>query len=213
MAATERLSSTEKHVSEPAGRTFLTLAADLASSPSSWPRVALRLAKRNLAKSGLENCRFRYGEARDLPFAGENFDLVYSRRGPASETKRTLVEVLRVLRKGGIFMEITIGERDKQNLAEIFGRGQMLGFQGQVSTVEKKRLEEAGFNGVVARDYLGTEIFQSLGDLVIRLRTAPIIPSFDVERDSSFLKVVEARCTTDRGVETPVRRVILSARK
>ena len=176
-------------------------------------RMALKLAKQNLSKSGCKNVRFRNSDARELPFANETFDLVYSRRGPASESKHNLSEVLRVLRRSGIFMEITIGERDKQNLAEIFGRGQMLEFKGQVSTVKKRWLEQVGFKMAMARDYLGTEVFCSLNDLIIRLKTAPIIPSFDIESDTSFLEAVRVQCTTDRGIETPVHRVVFTARK
>jgi SAM-dependent methyltransferase len=176
-------------------------------------KVALEFAKRNLARSRLKNAAFRYGNARKLRFPDVSFDIVYSRRGPASDSKQTLTEILRVLRGGGMFMEITIGERDKQNVAEIFGRGQMRGFKGQVSTVKKRWLEEAGFKTSMARDYVGTEVFHSLPDLIIRLKTAPIIPNFDVEKDRTFLEAVRARCMTERGIETPVHRVVLIAKK
>lgn len=176
-------------------------------------RVALEFAKRKLARSGFKNVTLRHGDARKLPFPDESFDLVYSRRGPGSDSRRTLTEILRVLRRGGTFMEITIGERDKQNLTKIFGRGQMLWFRGQVSAVKKEWLEKVGFKNSVTRDYLGTEIFQSMDDVVIRLKTAPIIPKFDVEKDRQFLDVVRVECITDRGVETPVHRVVLTAKK
>jgi len=110
-------------------------------------------------------------------------------------------------------MEITIGERDKRNVAEIFGRGQKLGFKGQVSTVKKRWLEKVGFKTSAARDYLGTEVFRSLDDLIVRLKTAPIIPKFDVETDRTFLEAVRAKCMTERGIETPVHRVVLTAKK
>jgi SAM-dependent methyltransferase len=176
-------------------------------------KVALDFAMRNLARSGLKNVTFRYGNAGKLPFPGGSFDLVYSRRGPASESRHNLAEILRVLRKDGTFIEITIGERDKQNVAEIFGRDQMLGFKGQVSTVKKRWLKQVGFKASIARDYIGTEVFRSLDDLIIRLNTAPIIPKFDVEKDRTFLEAVRARCLTERGIETPVHRVVLIAKK
>jgi len=137
---------------------------------------------------------------------------VYSRRGPASDSKRNLKEILRVLRNGGTFIEISIGERDKQNVAEIFRRGQMLGFKGQVSTV-KRWLEKVGFKDSVARDYVATEVFRSLDDLIIRLKTAPIIPKFDVEKDRKLLRAVCASCMTEGGIEIPVHRVVLIAKK
>jgi ubiquinone/menaquinone biosynthesis C-methylase UbiE len=175
--------------------------------------VALEFAKSSLARSGLKNVAFKCGNARKIPFPDKSFDLVYSRRGPASESKRNLTEIIRVLRRGGTFMEITIGERDKQNVAEIFGRGQMRGFVDQVSSVKRRWLERVGFNNCEARDYVGTEVFPSLDDLIIRLKTAPIIPDFDVERDRCFLEAVQAKCMTERGIETPVHRVVLTARK
>ena len=175
--------------------------------------TALALARRNLAKSGIKNATFRYGDVKLLPFPNMTFDLAYSRRGPASVSKHNLGEILRVLKKGGTFMEICIGERDKQNLAEIFGRGQMRGFRGQVSGVKKRWLTEVGFREATSRDYVGTEIFRSLDDLVVRLRTAPIIPSFDVKKDKRFLEAVEEQSMSDRGIETPVHRVVLVAKK
>ncbi len=98
-------------------------------------------------------------------------------------------------------------------MAEIFGRGQMFGFKGEVSKVKRRWLEEVGFKTAVAKDYLGTEVFHSHDDLIIRLRTASIIPSFDVEKEGSFLEAVRAHCTTERGIETQVHRVVLAARR
>ena len=175
--------------------------------------TALAMARRNLTLSRVKNVTFRHGDIKKLPFPDEIFDLAYSRRGPAGENRHNLGEVLRVLKNGGTFMEITIGERDKRNLTEIFGRGQMFRFRGEVSAVKKKWLEQVGFRRVVSRDYLATEIFQTLDDLLVRLRTAPIIPSFDAKKDSGFLKAIQEQCTTERGIETPVHRVVLIAQK
>ena len=110
-------------------------------------------------------------------------------------------------------MEITIGERDKQNVAEIFGSGQMSHFKGHVSTVKKRWLEEVGFKAAMARDYMGTEIFHSLDDLTIRLKTAPIIPMFDAQKHKRLLEMVRAKCMTERGIETAVHRFVLLAKK
>ncbi len=175
--------------------------------------VALEKAQRNLAKRKLRNVDFRLADANRLPFPGNNFDVAYSRRGPGTVSIRTLSEIYRVLRKNGVFMEITIGERDKQNLARIFGRGQMLSVRGQVSTNKKKMLEKAGFVRVVARDYLGTEIFHGMHDLLVRLQSAPVIPFYDARKDRKYLKRVQKECKTERGIETPVHRVVLIGHK
>jgi len=175
--------------------------------------TALRLARRNLARNRLSNVDFHKGDARYLPFPDNNFDTVYSRRGPGSDSIRTLAEAFRVLKENGIFMEITIGERDKQNLARIFGRGQMLHVKVQVSTKKKEMMRSAGFSRVVTRDYLATEVFRGMPDLSVRLHSAPIIPSFDPRRDRLFLDRVRKECMTSRGIETPVHRVVLTGRK
>lgn len=171
--------------------------------------TALRRARSRLARSKLRNVEFSLEDAGNLSFPKNTFEIVYSRRGPGSDSTRTLSEAYRVLRKSGMFMEITIGERDKQNLARIFGRGQMLGVKRQVSMIKKEILEKVGFGKVVTRDYLGTEVFRAMSDLVVRLRSAPIIPAFDARRDRRFLKRVQRECLTDRGIETQVHRVVL----
>lgn len=122
-------------------------------------KIALEFAARNLARSGFGNVTFRHGNARKLLFPGNSFDLVYSRRGPASESKQTLREVLRVLRKGGIFMEITIGERDKQNVAEIFGRVDV-GFQGSGLDCQEALVRGSGF-----QDFCGERLHGNGGIL------------------------------------------------
>jgi SAM-dependent methyltransferase len=175
--------------------------------------TALRLAERNLKRSRLSHANFRFGDAHHIPFPDDTFDVVYSRRGPGSDDVRALVEAHRVLKKNGVFMEITIGERDKQNLARIFGRGQMLHVKGQVSTTKKKMMNKAGFTHVEARDYLATEVFKGMPDLLVRLQSAPIIPSFDPRRDRVFLDRVRKQCATDRGIETPVHRIVLKGQK
>ncbi len=175
--------------------------------------TALRQAESRLVRSKLTNVEFNLEDAGNLSFPKNTFDVVYSRRDPGSDSAQTLSEAYRVLRKNGIFMEITIGERDKENLGRIFGRGQMLHVKGHVSGTKKKMLEKAGFARVVARDYVGTEVFQGMNDLLVRLRSAPIIPAFDPRRDRRFLKRVQRECLTDRGIETPVHRVVITGYK
>ncbi len=175
--------------------------------------IAIEQAKKSLARSKRANVYFRQADATSLPFPEKSFDIVYSRRGPGSDSIRTLAEAYRVLWKNGVFLEITIGERDKHNLAKIFGRGQMLDVKGQVSSRKKTMLEGAGFTRAVARDYLGTEVFRAMSDLLVRLRSAPIIPSFDHWKDRKYLAKIRKECTTERGIETPAHRVVLIAHK
>jgi ubiquinone/menaquinone biosynthesis C-methylase UbiE len=175
--------------------------------------IALDIAEKNRRKRNVQNVEFRFADASQIPFSSNSFEIVFSRRGPGSDRTRTLSEAHRVLKPTGLFMEITIGERDKGNIARIFGRGQMLAVRGQISSLKKKMLERVGFKTMVARDYLGTEVFRTMQDLVIRLRAAPVIPHFNPQSDRKYLEQVKRECSTDRGIETPVHRVVLLARK
>jgi len=174
---------------------------------------ALMRARRNQADAGQKNLRFEQADAGNLPFADAEYDVVVSRRGPVTSSSKTLSEAHKVLRQNGLLMEITIGERDKENLLRIFGRGQMYGVKEPVSVSKRRMLEQAGFREIEVVNYLATEIFESMKDLIIRLRSAPIIPDFDIESDKPFLATVERTCSTPRGSETPVHRVTIVAKK
>ncbi len=174
---------------------------------------AIRRAEKNLSRTGRRNYKFRRANANELPFPDARFDVVVSRRGPVTSSMQSLLEAFRVLRDGGSLMEITIGEKDKNNILRIFGRGQMYGITERVAVPKRRMLEEAGFRIVEINDYLATEIFRTLNDLIIRLNSAPIIPNFDVKRDKKYLEQVEEIYKTSRGIETEVHRVTIIATK
>lgn len=160
-----------------------------------------------------ENVRFQQADVSKLPFADAEFDMAISRGGPATANRRTLAEAYRVLKRNGLLMEITFGEKDKENLRKIFGRGQTYGIGQRIAISKKRMLERAGFRDVETRDYIATEIFPSMKRLIIRLSDSPIIPEFDVKKDERFLETVERNCRTPRGIETPSHRVTIIARK
>ncbi len=118
----------------------------------------------------------------------------------------------RVLKRNGILMEITIGERDKENLARVFGRGQMLGSE-RVVALKARMLRQAGFKNLEIKEYVATEIFPTIRDLTIRLKNSPIIPSFDPGRDGQYLEKIEKTCKSSKGIETPTHRVTIIAHK
>ncbi len=170
-------------------------------------------ASENIARTKTTNIRVVLDNANKLPFANETFDLVVSRRGPVTDNLRSVSEAYRVLGKSGLFMEITIGERDKESLTRIFGRGQMYSVKEKVSVTKEKMLMAAGFDVIEIKDYLAYEVFETLRDLVIRMRSAPIIPGFDPDQDKACLDEVERTLTTANGIRTEVHRVTIIARK
>lgn len=177
-----------------------------------FSKVAISEARRKTEGKNVTNLRFELARAERLPFPAETFDLVTCRRGPVSDRPESLSEAYRVLKMGGTLMEITIGEHDKENIARIFGRGQMLGSE-KVSIVKERMLREAGFNPIEIRDYKAVEIFPSMKDVIVRLKNSPIIPGFDLTTDAIHLEKVEGSCKTTRGIETQTHRVAIIARK
>ena len=176
-----------------------------------FSRIAISEARKNLANSGRKNLRFEIANAESLNFQKETSDLVTCRRGPVTDTKDSLREAHRVLKKSGTLMEITIGEHDKENLAQVFGRGQML-VSERVSTLKERLLREAGFKKLEVKEYIATEIFPTIRDLTIRLKNSPIIPDFNVEKDREYLEKIEKAYKSKKGIETPTHRVTIIAR-
>ena len=176
-----------------------------------FSRIAISEARKNLANSGRKNLRFEIASAESLNFQKETSDLVTCRRGPVTDTKDSLREAHRVLKKSGTLMEITIGEHDKENLAQVFGRGQML-VSERVSTLKERLLREAGFKKLEVKEYIATEIFPTIRDLTIRLKNSPIIPDFNVEKDREYLEKIEKAYKSKKGIETPTHRVTIIAR-
>jgi SAM-dependent methyltransferase len=174
---------------------------------------AIIRGKRNLARAKLKNVEFGIADASKLPFSDSQFDVLISRRGPVTAGMASISEAYRVLRRGGVLMEITIGEMDKQNLINIFGRGQMFGVKEKVGISKARLLGNAGFMRIQARDHIAVEVFHSMKDLIIRLNSAPIIPNFNPEVDGEYLAMVARGCTTERGIETPVHRVTITAQR
>jgi SAM-dependent methyltransferase len=174
---------------------------------------ALEKSRRNLELRKLENVEFKLARADDLPFDSATFDLAISRRGPAIDTIDTAKEIYRVLKKGGYLMVQEIGERDKQNWAEIFGgRGQMHDVPS-ASAEFRKRLEVVGFNNIRVDEFEANEFFATIQDVLIRMENSPIVPDFNRERDKHHLEEVEQQFKTPKGIVTNTHRVLLSATK
>jgi len=178
-----------------------------------FSKEAIGRATINLNRPGNRNCKFQQANANELPFPDAAFDVVLSRRGPVTASMQSLSEAYRVLKEGGTLMEITIGEKDKNNIVKIFGRGQQFGVTERVLAAKSKMLKNAGFLILEVKDYIATEVFQTMDDLIIRLKSAPIIPNFDVKRDEKYSERVEETCKTSRGIETEVHRVTVIATK
>src|SRR5437899_5277050 len=73
-----------------------------------FSKIAISEARKNLANSCRKNLKFEIANAESLNFQKETFDMVTCRRGPVTDTKDSLREAHRVLKRSGTLMEITI---------------------------------------------------------------------------------------------------------
>jgi ubiquinone/menaquinone biosynthesis C-methylase UbiE len=173
-------------------------------------------ANENLKKSDLTNVEFEVADARSLPFNNETFDVVISRRGPVTAGKEFLKEAYRVLKKNGILLEITIGERDKENIKMIFKRGQNYDclIKG-IREAERKRklLEGVGFKEIKIKEVNCEEYYQTIEDLIFLLENTPIIPNFDVKKDYKKLEMIKRSLSTNTRIKTNSHRIIIQAIK
>ena len=69
-----------------------------------FSKKAIGEAIASMKRKGARNAEFLRAEAHRLPYADETFDLVMSRRGPATDTIYNTQEAYRVLRKSGLFL-------------------------------------------------------------------------------------------------------------
>jgi ubiquinone/menaquinone biosynthesis C-methylase UbiE len=174
---------------------------------------ALGKALENLLSKEVSNVEFRLARAEKLPYPSRKFDLAMSRRGPIADTGESLTEAYRVLRNNGQIMFQDIGERDKQNWARVFGRGQMYPGTKKVSLELKRKLAQEGFKNIKIDEFEATEYFLTIQDVLMRLENSPIIPDFDRNLDKKHVEEIERRFMTQKGIRTNTHRVLVAANK
>ena len=169
----------------------------------------LKIARQKQNNLRVKNVIFKFQDASKTSFSNKSFDLIFSRRGPTPFS-----EFQRLLKSNGFFVGINIGEKDCQEIKEIFGRGQ--GFnQWDNSRLEKDKqeLKGAGFEIIFAQDYLYDEYYASYEDLDLFLQGVPIFEDFDSEKDKHLLKEYVTKFQTEKGIKFPRHRVVMVANK
>ena len=169
----------------------------------------LKIAKQKQNILQVKNIIFKFEDASKTSFDDKSFDLIFSRRGPTPFS-----EFQRLLKSGGYFIGINIGEKDCQDIKETFGRGQ--GYKEWNSSrleKDKQKLKNVGFEVIFAQDYFYDEYYTSYEDLDLFLQGVPIFEDFDSEKDKTFLKQYVAKFKTKKGIKFPRHRVVIVAKK
>lgn len=169
----------------------------------------LEIARQKQKILKTKNVTFEFQDARKTSFSDKSFDVIFSRRGPTPFT-----EFQRLLKSGGYFVGINIGEKDCREIKEIFGRGQGFG-QWNSSRLgkDKRELINIGFEIIFARDYLYDEFYLSYYDLDLFLQGVPIFEDFNSQKDKKYLEEYVAKFKIEKGIRLPRHRVVIIAKK
>lgn len=169
----------------------------------------LEAARKLQKEKGVKNISFERQDSHQTTYRDSSFDLVYSRRGPSD-----FPESYRLLKLGGYFVEIKIGEKDCQEIKEVFGRGQNFGqWDNSRIEIDKQRLKDASFEIIFIREFFYNEYYASYGDLDLFLQMVPIFEDFDSKKDKDFLEEYVIKFKTEKGIKLSRHRVVIISRK
>ncbi len=172
----------------------------------------IETAEKDRKKYNIENIKFIKGDAQNLPFKDDAFDIIYSSRGPLSADYNFMKESLRVLKKGGLLIEETIGENDKLEIKKIFGRGQNYPSKENKIEAVKDLLKLGGAVLLFSKEYTYYTSFK-IEEVIELLERAPIIEDFNAEKDKELLKKLEEQLKTTRGIILSSHRLHWVAKK
>lgn len=168
----------------------------------------LKAAENFKKEKGIKNVSFEHQDVRKMPYEDLSFGVVYNRRGP-----QDFLQFFRVLKNGGYYIEIRIGENDTRALKEVFRRGQGYGQWQSVLKEDTKKLEELGFKVIYAKEFSYDEYYPSYGNLDIFLQGVPIFEDFSSEKDRKLLEKYVEKFQTPKGIRLSRHRVVTVSKK
>lgn len=169
----------------------------------------LTSAKNLQEEKSIKNVSFEFADVHNMDFDKESFDIIYSRRGPTDYP-----EFFKLLKLGGYYLEIQIGENDTKLIKQIFGRGQGFGeWDKSALEANKNEIIKAGFKIVFAKDYEYVEYYKTPNDLDIFLQSVPIFEDYDSKKDKDLFDKYVSENTTEKGILLPRHRIVIVAQK
>ena len=167
------------------------------------------IAQQKMEILDVKNMLFVFGDASKTPFEDQSFDVIFNRRGPSF-----YAEYSRLLKHGGYYVEIGIGEQDTKELKETFGRGQNFGAWGEYRLIaDKSEFEKLGLNTIFLENYNYTEEYLSKAEFELFLRGVPIFEDFDAVKDRKYLDAYYKDHMDESRVKLERHRVVYVLRK
>jgi len=172
-------------------------------------KINLEVAKSHSKDVRSKSVEYSYQDANHTSFEDSFFDIAYSRRGPSYYK-----EYHRILKTGGHYLEIGIGEMDTIELKKTFGRGQGYGKWGKSTLNEDvEKLQSLGFTIVFAENFHYFEYYRSYKDFDLFLQSVPIFEDFDSKKDKILLQKYTKRFSSDKGIQLSRHRLVMVAQK
>lgn len=175
-------------------------------------RDYIKTAQQQKEKTNIKNVIFQVADGKSLPLENEYFNIIFSSRGPLSASADFIKEGFRVLKKEGLMIEETIGEKDKVELKKIFGRGQNYPIWETKLESVKKLLKQIGMKLVKSKYFKYYQVYSSINDVVEIFERAPIIQDFNKIKDKSHFKEVDKKLNNN-GIKLSSHRLIWVAKK
>jgi SAM-dependent methyltransferase len=164
----------------------------------------LKAAEKYKKIKKVTNVVFKKMDATHTDFPDGSFDVIWSRRGPTP-----LDEIYRLLKKGGNFIEIDIGENDAKALKEAFGRGQGYGdWDTSHISLLSNDARTVGFETTYMKNVRYQEYYVSMKDLDLFLQGVPIFEDYDSVTDKARLEKYAGDFTRNKGILLERHRIV-----
>jgi SAM-dependent methyltransferase len=173
-------------------------------------KAMLKLAKENCEIS--HNIELVVGDGMILPFPDKIFDVVITRLAEYSPQ-----EAYRVLKKGGVFFECSLGPQADKEILEFFPeRIEMENFFFPKNLNEWKRevaepIEKSGFIMSEVQDYKENDYYSNEDELMDLIEMVPLVKNFDRNQDRMLVKKLAEKYGEKEGIRITWHYYILVA--
>lgn len=170
----------------------------------------LKLAKENCER--FHNIGLVLGDGLILPFPNETFDIVITRLAEYSPR-----EAYRVLKKGGVFFECSLGPEADKEISEFFPeRIETENFFFPNNLNEWKQevaepIERIGFVVSEVQDYKENDYYSNEDELMDLIEMVPLVKDFDRKKDRKLVKKLAEKYGEKKGIRITWHYYILMA--